>query len=282
MTYDEHDVADRIIAMLDSGRSEEFFTPEQTGLLDQYHAGGVGAVDELIPSLALSPGDLVIDVGSGFGGPARRIAEQTSATVVGVDITAGYVEAAQTLSLRMGYGDRVRFQHAAITALSADHMMELGVERRFDAAITMHVQMNVDDKYGWFSAIARLLVPGARLAVWEVCTTTGQQPPWPMPWSLDGTDSFLSTPHELEQAIRSAGFTTVAWEDQTAWVNDWSAATLGDDAPRPDLILPMLIDDGMTRVVNFSTALRDGTLTVMRGAFVKAEFATAPTPAVPA
>ncbi|MDX1892672.1 class I SAM-dependent methyltransferase [Mycolicibacterium sp. 050158] len=282
MTYTEHDVAGRITAMLDSGQSEGYFTPEQTGLLDQYHAGGVGAVDKLIPSLAISPGDVVIDVGSGFGGPARRIAEQTSATVVGVDITAGYVEAAQTLTMRMGYGDQVRFQHADITALSADHMLELGVERPFDAAITMHVQMNVADKHRWFSAVARLLAPRARLAVWEVCATAGQQPPWPMPWSLDGTDSFLSTPHELEQAIRSAGFTTLAWVDETAWVNDWSAATLGDGAARPELILPMIIEDGMTRVMNFSTALRDGTLTVMRGAFIKAVPSTTATPTQPA
>ena len=31
----------------------------------------------------------------------------------------------------------------------------------------------------------------------------------------------------------------------------------------------MLLDDGVTRVMNFSTALRDGTLTVVRGAFRK-------------
>jgi cyclopropane fatty-acyl-phospholipid synthase-like methyltransferase len=269
MTYTETNVAGQITAMLDSTDAAGYFTPEQIGLLDQYHAGGVGAVDKLISGLALSTGDTVIDVGSGFGGPARRIAEKTPATVLGVDITAAYVDAAQTLTTRMGFADRVRFQHADITTLSFENMMDVCVERPFDAAITMHVQMNVEDKRAWFAAIARVLAPGGRLAVWEVCTTTGKQPPWPMPWSLDGSDSFLSTPRALGDAITSGGFDVVQWEDETAWVNDWSAATLGDRAPRPGLILPMLIEDGMTRVMNFSTALRDGTLTVMRGAFTK-------------
>jgi len=63
MTYTEHNVAEQIAAMLDAANVGAAFTPEQTGLLDQYHAGGVGAVDKLIPGLTLAPGDTVIDVG---------------------------------------------------------------------------------------------------------------------------------------------------------------------------------------------------------------------------
>jgi cyclopropane fatty-acyl-phospholipid synthase-like methyltransferase len=262
MTYTEADIAGKMTAMLDAADAASLFTPEQTGLLDQFHAGGVGAVDKLIPSLALSPGDSVIDIGSGFGGPARRVAEQTGATVVGIDITPAYIEAAQTLTARMGFTDRVCFQHADILTLS--------VPRPFDAALTMHVQMNVEDKRAWFAAIAKVLAPGGRLAVWEVCTTTGGQPAWPAPWSLDGSDSFLATADDLQDAITTAGFDVLEWHDETAWVNQWSAATLGDDVPRVGLVLPMVIDDGITRVVNFSTALKDGTLTVIRGAFARA------------
>ena len=257
MTYTERDVAGQLAATLDAVDGP--FTPEQTGLLDQYHAGGVDAVDKLIPSLALSRGDVVIDVGSGFGGPARRIAERTHATVVGVDITAAYVDAAESLTTRMGFADRVSFRVADIADVST--------EEPFDAALTMHVQMNVEDKPAWFAAIAEVLAPAGRLAVWEVCTTAGRQPPWPMPWSLDGSDSFLSTPADLKQAITSGGFDVVEWQDETPWVNTWSAATL--DAPRPGLVLPMLLEDGLTRVMNFAAALKDGTLTVMRGAFTK-------------
>ena len=91
IAYSEHDVAARVAAVLDESEVGGPFTPEQTGLLDQYHAGGVAAVDKLIRGLALHRrhGDRC---GSGFGGPARRIAEQTPATVLGIDITPAYVE----------------------------------------------------------------------------------------------------------------------------------------------------------------------------------------------
>jgi len=262
VTYSERDIAAQISAVLDSADDGAGFTPEQTGLLDQFHAGGVGAVDKLIATLAVSPGDRVIDVGSGFGGPARRIAEQTGAVVVGVDITPAYVEAAEALTTRMGFADRVSFQTADI--------MSMTVTEAFDAAITMHVQMNVQDKQAWFAAIGNVLAPGARLAVWEVCASPDRQPVWPMPWSLDGSDSFLVSPEDLRAAIISAGFDVLEWNDETAWVNDWSAAVLPDNMPRPGLALPMVIDDGFTRVVNFATALRDGTVRVMRGAFRRA------------
>lgn len=68
-----------------------------------------------------------------------------------------------------------------------------------------------------------------------------------MPWSLDGSDSFLATQAELKHAITLGGFDVVEWQDETAWVNTWSAATLGDGAPRPGLILPMLLEDRLTR-----------------------------------
>ena len=262
MTYSERNIAEQISAVLDSADDGGGFTPEQTGLLDQFHAGGVGAVDKLISTLGVSPGDRVIDVGCGFGGPARRVAEQTGATVLGVDITPAYVEAAQTLTTRMGFADRVSFQTADIMGMS--------VTRPFDAAITMHVQMNVENKRAWFAAIGDVLSPGARLAVWEVCTNTDQEPTWPLPWSLDGSDSFLVRSEDLRQAITAAGFDVLEWNDETTWVNEWSAAVLPNDVPRPGLALPMVIDDGITRVVNFTTALRNGTMSVMRGAFRRA------------
>ena len=51
--------------------------------LDQFHIGGADATGRLIDSLALTEGDRVLDVGSGFGGPARQIGRQTGCCVTG-------------------------------------------------------------------------------------------------------------------------------------------------------------------------------------------------------
>ncbi|GLP80935.1 SAM-dependent methyltransferase [Mycobacterium antarcticum] len=262
MTYDETGLAGRVADQLDAAGRTDQLTTADTGLLDQYHAGGVDAVDKLIDSLGLRPGDTAIDVGSGFGGPARRIAEKTGATVLGLDITASYVETAQMLTRRTGLGDLVTFRHGDV--------MNFVPDRLFDAAITMHVQMNLADKVEWFAAIADVLAPGAKLGIWEVCLNDPERDPaWPMPWSLDGSDSHLVTPDELRKAITSAGFRTVEWSDETRWVTQW-AATLGTrSTPVAGLVLPMLLDDGITRVVNLANALADGGLAVVRGMFMK-------------
>jgi SAM-dependent methyltransferase len=260
MTYDEPAVPETVHELLDGAPD---FDPAVDGALDnldQFHLGGAEAVDLLIATLTLAPGDTVLDVGSGFGGPARQIARRTGATVVGVDLAAGYVQAARDLTARAGLSDQVGFE---VTDIATFHP-----RTPFSAAVTMHVQMSVAEKSGWFSQIGRRLAPGARLAVWEVCQQPGADITWPMPWSLDGTDSFLVPEASLLDAIRSAGFEAETWADRSSWARDWGARTFADGLP-PGPALPMLLDDGYTRVLNFMAAVDDGAVQVWQGSFVK-------------
>lgn len=255
MTYDETGVDQTINRLLD----------EHPGLgtlddLDQFHIGGADAVDLLIGGLALAAGETVLDVGSGFGGPARQIARRTGNRVTGIDITPAYVDAARDLTARAGLRDLVRFRVGDIATFDPDPP--------FHAAITMHVQMSVQDKAAWFAHIARCLTPGARLAVWEVCRPHRTALPWPMPWSLDGTDSFLVTAGSLHTSIEQAAFTTTEWTDETAWARTWITETFAGGPPAGPA-LPMLLHDGYTRVINYATALTDGSLQVWRGTFTK-------------
>jgi len=256
MTYQETDLIAKIDKFLtDSG--VDATDPVALNAFDQYHAGGAAAVDLLIPSLRVTSESTVLDVGAGFGGPARQIAGRTGARVVGVDITGSYVEVATWLTDGCGLGDRITFHEVDIADYQPHELA--------DAALTMHVQMNVADKAAWYCAIADRVAVSGRLAIWEVCRSGAAQPTWPMPWSIDGSDSFLATPDELKEAIVSAGFETVEWEDATAWVTDWFAALQTGGPPAG----PALLDDGFTRVLNYLAGLGDGTIVVRRGSFVK-------------
>lgn len=229
---------------------------DQLDAIDQFHSGGPEAVERLLPGLGLSRGMTVLDVGSGLGGPARQVARTVGCAVVGVDITPAYVDTATALTRAGGLDDRVEFVCGETDGLAP---------RLFDAAYTMHVQMNVADKAAFFAAIAARLHPGGRLAVFEVCHTRATEPPLPLPWSLDGSDSFLATPTELRATIEASGFATLEWTDETAWVVDWFAA-LGA-RPAVAAALPDLLDDGYLRMINFAGALSDGLLTIHRGVF---------------
>jgi SAM-dependent methyltransferase len=259
MTYTETDLMGTIDRLAPDSATNRT-TPEELQYLDQYHAGGSEAVARLLDTLSLSPSDFVLDVGSGLGGPARQVAATAGCRVTGVDVTRAYVDAACELTERCGLSDRVRFVHSDIADLVS--------ERPFDAGFTMHVQMNIEAKREWFAEIATHLAPGARFAVWEVCCTSETELPWPLPWSMDGTDSYVVTSDDLRDAILDAGFELVEWVDESTWVSSWFDSAFADGLPGGPT-LPMLLDDGFSRVLNFAGALADGTLGVRRGAFVR-------------
>lgn len=255
MTYTETDLVASIEAL--AGADVGALTPEQLDAVDQFHAGGSEAVDRLLPGLGLAAGMTVLDVGSGLGGPARQIARVTGCAVVGVDITAEYVDAARALTEAAGLAGQVEFVHADLANLGRGG---------FDAAYSIHVQMNVADKTTFFTEIAEHLRPGARLATFDVCRSGDADPGLPLPWSLDGTDSFLATPPDLRASIEGAGFEAVEWVDETAWVLQWFE-DLGPRLAGTAATLPALLADGYTRMLNFAAALADGVLTIHRGAF---------------
>jgi sarcosine/dimethylglycine N-methyltransferase len=258
MTYTETDVVASIERLSGSGLAE--LSQEQRDQLDQFHAGGTEAVERLLPGLRVEPGMTVLDVGSGLGGPARQVARSTGCHVVGVDITRAYVEAARALTHAAGLADRVRFECSDLAALESGD---------FDAAYTMHVQMNVADKKSFFAGIAHRLRPGARLATFEVCRTGRADPTPPLPWSLDGTDSFLATADALRDTIEACGFEPVEWVDETAWIRRWfeQAAIRTAAAGAGAATLRTLLADGPTRMFNYAAAVATGVVSVHRGVF---------------
>ena len=260
MTYTEKDLITTIDRLVPGGATADGMTAEALQYLDQYHVGGAQAVERLLVTLMPSPSDTVLDIGSGLGGPARQVATASGCRVTGVDITEAYVKAAAELTERCGLSDRVRFVHGDIA--------DLVPERPFDAGYTMHVQMNIEAKREWFAEIAQRLAPRAKFAAWEVCRTSDAELSWPLPWSMDGSDSHLATSDDLRDAVLGAGFELVEWVDESAWSSSWFDTTFAGGLPSGPT-LPMLLEDGFVRVLNLAGALADGTLGVRRGAFVR-------------
>jgi len=260
MTYTETD----LVATIEHLAAEEIgaITQAQMDGIDQYHAGGADAVDRILPGLRLASGMTALDVGSGLGGPARQVARATGCAVVGVDLSRSYVDTAAVLTGDAGLAASIDFICADVSSLDRSE---------FDAAYTIHVQMNVEDKVAFYTDIANRLRRGARLAIFEVCRNGAEDAPLPLPWSIDGGDSFLVTPDDLLGAIEDAGFESVEWVDETGWIMEWfdglgtRLAEAGTAAT-----LPALLDDGPIRMLNFAAALSDGTLSIHRGAFTRA------------
>ena len=73
------------------GPEDQRLTPQQLGMLDQFHTRGVAATDELAKLAGITSDMLVLDVGSAVGGPARYLAATYGCRVTDIDISEPFV-----------------------------------------------------------------------------------------------------------------------------------------------------------------------------------------------
>jgi SAM-dependent methyltransferase len=96
-----------LAALARAGKSLDGLTPADLVPIDHFHARGFAATVDLADRLTVKPGDHILDIGCGLGGPARYFAKRYSRRVTGIDITPAFVEAARKLTALVGLGDQV-------------------------------------------------------------------------------------------------------------------------------------------------------------------------------
>lgn len=208
--YSSGELLERIKAALeDDGVDPQHPTIAALAPYDQFHGRGLEATEEVAAALSLVAGEHILDVGSGFGGPARFMAERYGCRVTGIDLTPEFCETASYLTDLLGLDDRVTFDVGSALA------MPYG-DQRFDAAYSMNVAMNIADKAALYGEIFRVLKPGGRLVLSEIARGTGPDLDYPTPWAKSAKTSFLSTPEATRSGLEAAGFIVVSLRDTLA------------------------------------------------------------------
>jgi ubiquinone/menaquinone biosynthesis C-methylase UbiE len=210
-----------------AGKDIDKLTTEDLATVDEFHIRGRKATLELARGLDLTTTAHVLDIGSGLGGPARTLAETFGCRVTGIDLTPAFCDAATRLSRWVGLDDRVAFQHGDATSLPFG-------DRVFDAAISMHVAMNIAAKDKLYAEARRVLKPGNRFAVYDVLQGEGGEVLLPAPWAREPSISHLATPAVMQALLQGAGFTILSEHDSTEDSQRWfeaMAARLVADAP---------------------------------------------------
>jgi SAM-dependent methyltransferase len=260
MTYAETAVKQTINGLLNEHPDLDASTDGALDNLDQFHISGADAVDLLIPTLALTDTDVVLDVGSGFGAPARQIARRTGDRVIGIDITAAYVDAARDLTERTSLGDLVQFEATDIAAFQP--------AIPFQAAITMHVQMNVQDKLSWFAHMLVVWRPALAWPSGRSANRADRNSRGRCPGRSTAQTATSSTPRPCAPRSNRPDSAPSNGHGNPAGAQAWIAKTISGGLPTGPA-LPMLLNDGYTRVMNYATALTNGALDVWRGCFTK-------------
>ena len=181
-----------------AGKDPPNVTTADLAPIDEFHIRGRAATLELANRMEIAPGARVLDVGSGLGGPARTLVETYQCHVTGIDLTADFCEAARQLSSWIGLSEQVTFEQGDATALAFDG--------GFDAAMSIHVAMNIADKSAVYTGVRRALTPGRILAVYDVLQGEGGEVLFPVPWAREPSTSHLATPDDMRRLLEGAGF----------------------------------------------------------------------------
>jgi MPBQ/MSBQ methyltransferase len=196
-------------ALADAGVETDRLGPADLFPLDQLHAGGAAATKQVLDRLGIGPGLRLLDVGCGIGGTSR-MAAMAGAEVTGIDLTPDFIDAATGLTELVGLADRVDFLLTPGESVPLD-------DASVDAAVMVHVGMNIPRKTIVFAQVHRVLEPGGLFVIFEQMRIAAGELTYPLPWAEDERSSFVETPDEYVVHLEAAGFTVEAVEDRTSW-----------------------------------------------------------------
>jgi SAM-dependent methyltransferase len=145
------ELADAIAEKLRSADKDlDNLTTADLVIADEFHIRGGKATLELGEKMNLNARSHVLDIGSSLGGPARTLAETYGCRVAGIDLTQAFCDVAAAMSDWVRLSDRTSFKQGDAMSLPFEN-------KTFDAAMTIHVAMNIAAKDKMYLEARRVL-----------------------------------------------------------------------------------------------------------------------------
>jgi ubiquinone/menaquinone biosynthesis C-methylase UbiE len=188
--------------------------------------------------------------------------------VTGIDLSDEYIEAAERLTQLLNMQQRVRFHAASALALPFE-------DNTFDGAWSIQMNMNVEDKPGWLKELYRVLKPGGRAVLYEVCGNKNTPVYFPVPWAQDSSMSFLVPPESFRDVITSAGFDVDVWNDKTDLAQKAFAHMMEPqgEPSLPELGVHLLVgNDILVKAYNLHRNLDDERVSLIETVAIKPQF----------
>jgi len=156
----------------------------------------------------LDAGMVMLDVGSGQGGPACYLACEFGCRVLGVELSSVGHAAAEARARQAGLGDRVEFRQGDM------HTVDLPAGG-FDVVLSLDALCHIPRRAALLRRCAQLLRPGGRLAFYDHVErrrrSAAERRSFDPLWRFAG----LETPASYLRAVATAGL-QVVWHEATS------------------------------------------------------------------
>lgn len=126
-------------------------TAAELSEFDQLHYHGTDAVDDAISIIGIDKSTRVLEIGSGFGGPARHIADNTGAQITALELQPDQNQMASALTERCGLSTNLRH-------VCGDMMTYDWQQQQFDVVVSWLAIYHIPDRKRLL-ALCRDLLP---------------------------------------------------------------------------------------------------------------------------
>lgn len=187
---------------------------------ESFHPGGLELTDHLGAAIDLGPGQCVLDVASGQGMSAIRLAQTFGCTVLGVDYGADSVANATAAAEAAGVAHLVSFRQGDAERLPMP-------DATFDAVICECAFCTFPDKPTAAAEFQRVLRPGGRVGLSDL-TRSG-----PLPANLQGLLAWIACIADAQPSddyvryLADAGLTVNVVEPHNAALSEMVRAIQG-------------------------------------------------------
>ncbi|MEM7731473.1 MAG: methyltransferase domain-containing protein [Pseudomonadota bacterium] len=207
--------AERIYAELEAlGYAADTAVPvEVLNQFDQLHYHGTEALDAAIAACDMQAGQKVLEVGSGWGGCARYLAQTSGADLHAVELQPDYHAVAQDLTARSGLIPRV-------SHINADFLEVDLQDGGFDHAVSWLALFHIPDRPRYQAKIKAALKPGGMLFAEDLYLIAA--PADEADFARHLFPNSLVSREAYENSLHEAGFDHVTLTDMT---ENWAAFT---------------------------------------------------------
>lgn len=150
----------------------EVFGDEYPANLDINSFVSISELNRFVGELRLSPGDVLVDVGCGRGGPGLWVATQAGVHLIGIDIAETALNAARGRALALGIAEHAEFHRGSFQATGLS-------TASINAVMSVDALLFALDKLAAIRELARILVHRGRLVMttWDYARQPVGRPP---------------------------------------------------------------------------------------------------------